>query len=158
MVGKYIYGDYLRGNMWALDYDGQNPPSNMLISNAVKDIVSFGVDENRELYWCNIANGRLYQFQSTISSIKNNYLTASLKVIPNPISKQGAIQLTLSQSQKITLSIFDVLGKRMETILAGKMSEGEHIVEWNTKNYQPSSYYAVLFTEESQIIQQLIKQ
>ncbi len=51
---KYIYGDYGSGKVWALQYDGVAIPMNTLLSDTGLNISSFGVDENKELYFCSL--------------------------------------------------------------------------------------------------------
>ena len=62
--GKYIYGDYVTKLIWALTYDGVNPPSNEFLLTAVGDITSFGIDQNDELYITSF-NGNIYRFTPT---------------------------------------------------------------------------------------------
>ena len=45
--GKYIYGDFVSGRIWALNEDGS---SNELLSESHLSISSFGTDANQELY------------------------------------------------------------------------------------------------------------
>jgi len=48
--GRYIYADYGSGRIWALAYDGINPPLNTQIIDTPFLISSFGLDANNELY------------------------------------------------------------------------------------------------------------
>jgi glucose/arabinose dehydrogenase len=61
LFGKYIYGDYVSRNVWALEYDGINPTVNTQITQAPSSITSFGVDEDQELYLVSF-NGKIYKF------------------------------------------------------------------------------------------------
>ncbi len=61
LFGKYIYGDYVSRNVWALEYDGINPTVNTQITQAPSSITSFGVDEDQELYLVSF-NGKIYRF------------------------------------------------------------------------------------------------
>ncbi len=79
--GKYIYGDYVTKLIWALTYDGINPPTNELLLTAIGDITSFGIDQNNELYITSF-NGNIYRFTPT------NTLNA-------PTNLDGAASITL---------------------------------------------------------------
>lgn len=59
--GKYIYGDFASGRIWALDEDGSN---NELLSESGLSIASFGTDADQELYICAF-DGSIYKFQET---------------------------------------------------------------------------------------------
>jgi glucose/arabinose dehydrogenase len=78
---KYIYGDYGSGKVWALQYDGVAMPVNTLLSDTNLNISSFGVDENKELYFCSL-DGKIYVLTANVpeSPSPNPSLTPS----PNP--------------------------------------------------------------------------
>jgi uncharacterized repeat protein (TIGR03806 family) len=51
LVGTYIYGDYVTGNIWALTYDLNNKPKPKVISTvAARTLVSFAQGNDGELY------------------------------------------------------------------------------------------------------------
>ena len=60
LYGKYIYGDYCSGSIWALSYDGVNPATNKLLLTADIEISSFGIDKDNEMYICDL-NGMIYK-------------------------------------------------------------------------------------------------
>ncbi|MGC3969297.1 MAG: PQQ-dependent sugar dehydrogenase [Pirellulales bacterium] len=63
LQGKYVYADYIRGTVWALDYDkaAKKVISNREISGNVAPVVSFGEDEAGELYFTTTGN-RFFRF------------------------------------------------------------------------------------------------
>ncbi len=61
LYGKYIYGDYGSGNIWALDYNGSSVVSNQKFTT-LGGVVAFGLDGNNELLALSINNGNLYRF------------------------------------------------------------------------------------------------
>ncbi len=61
LYGRYIYGDYCTGRIWALQYAEDIPPSNELLLDTPHHISSFGIDENDELYICSF-DGNIYRF------------------------------------------------------------------------------------------------
>jgi len=60
LYGKYIYGDYCDGRIWALSYDGVNEATNELLLTEDIEISSFGVDKDNEIYICDL-NGKIYK-------------------------------------------------------------------------------------------------
>lgn len=64
LFGKYIYADFVSGRVWALSFDGMTATDNTeLLRFADGDsfvIVSFGVDEQNELYICGF-DGNIYR-------------------------------------------------------------------------------------------------
>lgn len=63
LEGKYIYGDFVSGNIWTLDFTDKSHPVNTKILKAPFPISSFGVDQNEELYICGF-DGKIYKFAS----------------------------------------------------------------------------------------------
>ncbi len=61
LSGKYIYGDFVSGRIWALDTDGSN---NELLLESRLSIASFGTDSSNELYICAF-DGTIYKFTET---------------------------------------------------------------------------------------------
>lgn len=59
LEGKYIYGDYVSGKIWALEYDGQRT-NNELIINQFGSVSAFGTDTNNNLYICEYSKGQIY--------------------------------------------------------------------------------------------------
>src|SRR5690554_4203432 len=78
LYGKYIYADYGSDDMWALEYDGVNPPVNTLIGSLSGSPTSFGVDEMNELYICTFGGGRIYKFVSTAAVTAPSALTSEV--------------------------------------------------------------------------------
>lgn len=54
LVGKYIYGDFISGRIWALDISDN---TNELIFESGLSIASFGTDQNNEIYVCAFDGG-----------------------------------------------------------------------------------------------------
>ncbi|TMQ06681.1 MAG: hypothetical protein E6J90_45450 [Deltaproteobacteria bacterium] len=51
LIGTYIYGDYITGNIWALTYDVNNKPTPKLIAKVTAStLVSFGQGNDGEIY------------------------------------------------------------------------------------------------------------
>jgi glucose/arabinose dehydrogenase len=59
LVGKYIYGDYISGRIWALELDGTTRKSNTLIMEGKGNISSFGQDIKGEVYYLNYGQGKV---------------------------------------------------------------------------------------------------
>lgn len=75
LVGKYIYADYLSGQIWALNYDNDSVV-NAEIVNSDLFISTFGVDEAQELYFCTF-DGHIYHIISTAADIEDSQPQAS---------------------------------------------------------------------------------
>ena len=76
--GKYIYGDWCTGDIWALSSIG-NSYSNEDIIRTNINITSFGVDEHNELFFC--GNQRIYKLTSNEGDLNNDNILNVLDVI-----------------------------------------------------------------------------
>ncbi|AXE21361.1 glucose sorbosone dehydrogenase [Runella rosea] len=60
--GQYIYGDFVSGKIWALQYnETTRQASNKLITQLTGSLSSFGEDEAGELYLLNYQTGKIQQ-------------------------------------------------------------------------------------------------
>ncbi len=62
LVGKYIYGDFISGRIWALSREGRNPWSAELLTDTAMGVSTFGVDEKRDLFVADYGAGKIYRF------------------------------------------------------------------------------------------------
>jgi glucose/arabinose dehydrogenase len=60
LKGHYVYGDFVSGRIWTLNFSDLQNPINTEIFNVSFRISSFGVDENEELYICGF-DGKIYK-------------------------------------------------------------------------------------------------
>src|SRR5690606_31691901 len=69
LQGRYVYGDYGSGRIWALAFDGTTATDNREVAR-LSAISSFGVDESGELYILHRGEGRVYWFAPTGSTAR----------------------------------------------------------------------------------------
>ncbi len=62
LIGAYIYGDYVNGNIWALRWDGKKVLGHKLLARTRLKITSFGEDESGELFFTAF-DGHIYQLR-----------------------------------------------------------------------------------------------
>jgi glucose/arabinose dehydrogenase len=65
LVGKYLYGDYCSGRLWAATGSGAGPWVPNELSATGFNVSTFGEDEAGELYFANHATGEVFQFVGT---------------------------------------------------------------------------------------------
>lgn len=132
LMGKYVYADYISGRIWALAYDGSNPPENEWIGERLS-ISTFGVDENNELYAATL-NGDLFRFASSGPTSTEDIPDVSFVLgpsYPNPFQTTTTIPYVLAQSAHIQLEVFDALGRQVRTIHEQRMDAGSHVAVWD---------------------------
>jgi hypothetical protein len=60
---------------------------------------------------------------------------------PNPFNAQTTISYSLPASSDVSLDIFDILGRKIETLQSGHQDAGEHSVVWNAGNASSGAYF-----------------
>lgn len=58
----------------------------------------------------------------------------ALRNYPNPFNPTTTIQYHLAERENITLQIYDVLGRRVRTLIDGETREGAHTILWDGRN------------------------
>jgi len=75
---------------------------------------------------------------------------------PNPFNPATSIKYSVSSIQSVKLSIYNILGKEVETLVNEKQSAGTYEVNWNASNYPSGIYFYRLqagdFTETKKMI------
>ncbi len=84
-------------------------------------------------------------------------LKNGIKINPNPFSNQTTIEFTLPESEFVTLSIYDITGKQLKTILSKKLSKGNHKINWNASGLNEGIYFIRLETNSRMQISKIIK-
>ncbi|NUO20112.1 T9SS type A sorting domain-containing protein [bacterium] len=67
---------------------------------------------------------------------------------PNPFNSTVTIEFVLLHDMEITLDIFDLTGRRVETVFSGRMNKGVHIRDWQPKSQASGIYFARLAGEK----------
>jgi hypothetical protein len=60
LKGLYVYGDFVSGRLWTLDFGDLSNPINTELLTATFPISSFGTDQQNELYLCGF-DGKIYR-------------------------------------------------------------------------------------------------
>jgi len=75
--------------------------------------------------------------QPTSYSLEQNY--------PNPFNPTTQIAFNLAQTERVNISVYNILGQRVATIVDADMSSGAHVVMWNGRSERgevlPSGVY-----------------
>ncbi len=79
LEGKYIYGDWCTGDIWALAYSDNGNHINEDIMRTDINITSFGVDENNELFFC--GNDNIYKLTSDKGDLNQDQQINILDVV-----------------------------------------------------------------------------
>ena len=80
-------------------------------------------------------------------SLEQNY--------PNPFTNETQINLVLDQSENISLSVYDITGRRVRTLISGQKFAGSHTVVWDGTSSSgqdlPGGMYLLHLETDSQV-------
>jgi len=66
---------------------------------------------------------------------------------PNPFNPVTNIKFQLPNAGFVKLTVFDVLGREVETLVNGNLNAGTHNADWNASNHPSGVYFYILETE-----------
>jgi len=70
--------------------------------------------------------------QPTSFSLSQNY--------PNPFNASTTISYSLLEESDVTIDIFDIMGRKIETLVSGRQDAGSHSVVWDASNVSSGVY------------------
>jgi len=75
---------------------------------------------------------------------------------PNPFNPVTTIQFALPQSGEVNLSVYDVLGRRVATLVNGQLQAGQHTVNFQASDLPSGMYLYRLTTPVGSISQKMV--
>jgi hypothetical protein len=66
---------------------------------------------------------------------------------PNPFNPSTTITFSLARSGDVELAVYDLLGRKAETLMAGPRDAGTHSVRWDATGFSAGVYYLVMRSE-----------
>ncbi len=131
--GRYFYGDYITGDLWSFDFDGEEAFDNRSIGEvAGRQLVCFGEDHDRELFMCMMGQGVIMRIVMESEPTFADTETEVPEVVeleqnyPNPFNPTTVIRYRLAESGPVTLEVTDLLGRRVQVLVDGVKPAGAH--------------------------------
>jgi hypothetical protein len=79
-----------------------------------------------------------------------------LQNYPNPFNAQTMIRYDLPAASDVTLDIFDILGRRIETLVNNMQAAGHYEIIWNPENRATGVYFCRMKTGDSVKTQKML--
>jgi hypothetical protein len=67
---------------------------------------------------------------------------------PNPFNPTTTIQFTVNSDRLVTLKVFDVLGREIQTLVNEKLEQGKYEVRWDGKSYSSGIFFYSIKSDE----------
>ena len=97
--------------------------------------------------------------RATTTGIKNNQTASVFKLeqnYPNPFNPTTYISFSLPKESNVNLDIYDILGNKVENLINGKMSSGNHQISWSAANFSSGIYFYTLKTDDNTMTRKMI--
>ncbi len=152
LYGRYIYGDYGTGRVWAATYTGPGDP---VVINELFDsplsISAFATDRNRIMYFLSYGNGRIMKITGPPTSvIKLNYEIPSAfnlnQNYPNPFNPSTKINFAIPSSETVSLKVYDMNGKLVSELISNEVLSAGNYTRDFTSNGLSSGIYLYKLT------------
>jgi len=149
-IGAGVYSS-VNGTDWVLTNEGL--PSNPLVS-VMAGTHPGGNNYNSYLgLFENSNNGaKIYSrsFPIGIQQISAEVPEAFLlsQNYPNPFNPMTKIKFNVTKTANVNITVFDVLGKHITTLVNEKLNAGSYETEWNANNMPGGVYFYKLETED----------
>ncbi len=97
-------------------------------------------------------NGQEVKTVPVVFNLVQNY--------PNPFNPVTTVEFSLPNDDQVNLAIYDLLGKRIRTLIDGKYQAGDHRVVWDAtdesgKSVSSGTYFYVLTTKNARMTRKM---
>jgi len=76
--------------------------------------------------------------------------------VPNPVTVAASIQFSLPESGFADLSVYDITGRRIATIVNGELTAGSQVVQWEPQDVANGVYFIRLTTPAGSVARQVM--
>lgn len=106
-----------------------------------------------ELLGC-IVDGKTYGTIVNVDEAENDNIVDSyhLSNFPNPFNPSTTITYSIPKETFLTISIYNSIGQKIETLFSGEKAEGDYAIKWLPSNLGSGTFFIVLETLEKTIV------
>lgn len=129
-------------------------------------------DEENTYFKGSLDDIRIYNYALSIEEIQSIYdegitkiedndgsfiLKFDLRNNPNPFKEKTTIIYSLTQKEKIKISVYDLLGREVEVITDQMMPEGKHLIEFDGSKLFNGTYICILRADSGMKIMKMMR-
>ncbi|MEN8137939.1 MAG: T9SS type A sorting domain-containing protein [Bacteroidota bacterium] len=92
-------------------------------------------------------------------SVNDKYFTEmgyKLNSYPNPVKETANIEFELPKTANVTISVYNIMGQKIEDITSASFTKGKHVVSWDASGVPAGIFIYKLETEEVTQSRQII--
>jgi photosystem II stability/assembly factor-like uncharacterized protein len=132
---------------FAVNLDSMKPGSRWQCITAPQNILIYDVEFlSEEIGYAFGNGGTILKYNPAVIGINGNQNTVSDQYAlhqnyPNPFNPMTKLKFQMSNKGFVKLTIFDMLGKEIVTLVNEDLNEGTYNFEWNASNYPSGIYF-----------------
>ena len=92
----------------------------------------------------------------TVGINENHPNIADVTVYPNPMNSSSTIGISLTSSQDVAVSVFNMLGENVATINAGNLSAGAHDINFDSSKLNSGVYFVKVTAGTSSVSKKIV--
>jgi hypothetical protein len=77
-------------------------------------------------------------------------------VYPNPFTSSATISFSLQQSSRVQIELYDVAGRKLQTVLDENVAEGNHEVNLNREQLSTGIYFLQLKMNDEVVMKKVV--
>lgn len=103
-----------------------------------------------------------YEWQGTGISNEVEAIITKLSNFPNPFNPSTKIEFSIKNNSKIDLSIFNIKGQKIKTLINNEIEKGEYSIIWNGNNESGDSvssgiyYYKLKVNNKTEVVKKCL--
>ncbi len=94
--------------------------------------------------------------QSTSGVTVNAPAEIRMEIFPHPVTTLASLRFSIPQGGPVRLGLFDVLGRRLQTVFEGDESPGAHTLPLDIRGLRPGVYYLCLIADGVAIVHRMM--
>ena len=161
MATRY-HGENGEPNLTVVDYVNTSPNneplygklSTLLQWNAQDPVDAYEINRNNNVYYYQHNRNpyidhpewvtAIWGGPSAISDKDNRFVSTDYKLLqnyPNPFNPSTTISFYVPLESRVSMSVYNSIGQKIETLYEGNMSAGNHNMNWNARKLASGIYY-----------------
>jgi hypothetical protein len=140
-------------SLWSAFWNEQYPdivPFRILPAGNGGYVIGGAVDNNVMLMHTSADPTAVHEPMATLPT------EMTLTAMPNPFNGATRLEFSLPNSARITLEVFDQLGRKEQTVLSGWYAAGVHVVNWECAACASGMYFLRLQAGERLLARRMV--